>query len=61
MLTRSIEDNELMKGRIIGLLEYFLAFFIILNSNTIWNYVYLKNTTTIITIVVLYLLGIVDI
>lgn len=59
MLTRSIEDNELMKGRIIGLLEYFLAFFIILNSNTVWNYVYLKNTTTIITIVVLYLLVIV--
>lgn len=44
------------KEKIINILEYFLAFFIIVNVNTIWNYSYCNQNMWEYTAIILYLL-----
>lgn len=45
-----------IKEKLISILEYLLAFCIVLDANTVWNYVYYSQYTWIYTIIILYLL-----
>lgn len=51
----------IVKEKIINFLEYILAFCIVINANTIWNYVYINKILWIVTLTTLYLLIILSI
>ncbi|MGL5414769.1 MAG: O-antigen ligase family protein [Clostridium sp.] len=56
MLAKEMNGKEMRKANIIEIIEYLLAFFLVIESNSVWNYVYLKESTTYIIMAIVYIL-----
>ncbi len=56
MLNKYYENNLDRKEMLLNILEYILAIVVVINSNTVWNFMYISKKVTNLTIIVLYIL-----